>query len=76
METRATRERVITCCLPAGEPKAAHFGDFASLPTVHTIEDRDAISRMEGEGGPAVETDDAKQDAHGAVKELLGAVRT
>ena len=51
-------------------------GDFASLPTVHTIEDRDAVTRMEGEGGPAVELDDTKQDTHGAVKELLGAVRT
>ncbi len=51
-------------------------GDFASLPTVHTIEDSDATSRMEGEGGPAVEVEHSKQDAHGAVKELLGAVRT
>ena len=50
-------------------------GDFASLPTVHTIADHDALSRMEGEGGPAVEIDDSKQDAQGAVKELLGAVR-
>ncbi len=51
-------------------------GDFASLPTVHTIEDRDALTRMEGEGGPAVEIDESKQDTHVAVKELIGAVRT
>ena len=50
-------------------------GDFASLPTVHTIEDRDALTRMEGEGGPAIERDETKQDTHGAVKELIGAMR-
>ena len=49
-------------------------GDFALLPTVHTIEDRDAVSRMEGEGGPAIEREE-KQDAHAAVKELIDAVR-
>ncbi len=51
-------------------------GDFVLLPTVHTIEDRDALARMEGEGGPAVEFDEAKQDTQTAVKELIGAVRT
>ena len=50
-------------------------GDFALLPTVHTIEDRDAVNRMEDEGGPAIEREE-KQDAHAAVKELIGAVRT
>ena len=50
-------------------------GDFASLPTVHTIADHDALSRMEGEGGPAVEFDEVKHDTHGAVKELMGAVK-
>jgi len=50
-------------------------GDFAHLPTVHTNEDRDAINRMEGEGGPAVEIDESKHDAEGAVKQLLVAVR-
>ena len=51
-------------------------GDFAHLPTVHTIEDRDALNRMEGEGGPAMEMDDTKHDAEGAVKKLLVVVRT
>ncbi len=50
-------------------------GDFVALPTVHTIEDREAVSRMEDEGGPAVEFDDTKKDAHGAVQELMTAVR-
>ncbi len=50
-------------------------GDFALLPTVHTIEDRDAVNRMEDEGGPAIEREE-KQDVHAAVKELIGAVRT
>lgn len=50
-------------------------GDFASLPTVHMIEDREAVGRMEDEGGPAVEFDEVKRDADGAVKELMGAVR-
>jgi len=46
-------------------------GDFAHLPTVHTIEDREAISRMEGEGGPAVENEEPKHDAEVAVQKLL-----
>lgn len=51
-------------------------GDFAALPTVHDIEDRDAVSRMEGEGGPAVEFDTAKVDSRDAVKEVLHATRS
>jgi len=51
-------------------------GDFATLPTVHTIEDRDAVSRMEGEGGPApLNEEEPKQDLHAAVKHLIGAIR-
>ena len=50
-------------------------GDFVCLPTVHSIEDREAVSRMEDEGGPAVEFDDTKKDADGAVQELISAVR-
>jgi len=37
-------------------------GDFKHLPTLAQIEDRDAVSRMEGEGGPAIETDEEKYD--------------
>ena len=51
-------------------------GDFAKLPTVHDIEDRDAVSRMEGEGGPAVEFDTEKVDSRDAVKEVLHATRS
>ena len=32
-------------------------GDFKCLPTVHEIEDKDAILRLEGEGGIAIEPD-------------------
>lgn len=32
-------------------------GDFRHLPTIHEIEDRDAISRFEGEGGPVYEAE-------------------
>lgn len=33
-------------------------GDFRDLPTLSQIEDRDAVSRMEGEGGPAIDDDE------------------
>ena len=48
-------------------------GDFKHLPTVHEIEDREAITRMEGEGGIVVEPDEAKVDAHSAAKTLVAA---
>ncbi len=51
-------------------------GDFRALPTVHDIEDKDAVSRMEGEGGPAVEFETEKKDSHDAVKEVLHATRS
>lgn len=38
-------------------------GDFSALPTVHQVEDKDAIHRMEDEGGPAIETDDDRYDS-------------
>ena len=51
-------------------------GDFASLATVHTIEDRDAITRMQDEGGPAsIEYDEPRPDANTAVQDLVGAIR-
>lgn len=46
-------------------------GDFRSAPTVHDIEDSEAIARLEGEGGIAVDPDRTKIPAHEAVKEAL-----
>lgn len=48
-------------------------GDFQALPTVHEIEDRHALLRMEGEGGIAVEHDDSKLDTVAAVEAVLQA---
>jgi hypothetical protein len=50
-------------------------GDFKHLPTVHDIEDREAISRLEGEGGMVVEPDDAKLDPLEAVHQVVAATR-
>jgi hypothetical protein len=47
-------------------------GDFRDLPTVHEIEDRHALLRMEAEGGPAVERDD-RLDRDAAVDAVLHA---
>ncbi len=46
-------------------------GDFQALPTVHQIEDRHALLRMEGEGGIAVEHDESKHDTVAAVEAVL-----
>src|SRR6478672_8050980 len=35
-------------------------GDFRHLPTVHDIENREDISRLEGEGGIAIDPDESK----------------
>jgi len=50
-------------------------GDFATLSTVHDIEDKDAVDRMVGEGGPAVEFDVEKLDTRAAVEGVLHATR-
>jgi hypothetical protein len=50
-------------------------GDFKHLPTVHDIEDQDAISRLEGEGGMVVEPDDAKLGPREAVRQVVEATR-
>jgi hypothetical protein len=50
-------------------------GDFQHLPTLSQVEDRDATSRMEGEGGIAVEYDEPKVHPDAAVKEVIGAVK-
>jgi len=49
-------------------------GDFQNLPTMVRVEDRDALSRMEGEGGIAVEPETQKVDVNQAAKELAEAV--
>ena len=53
-------------------------GDFANLPKADLIEDREALGRMENEGGPAPIDDHevVKRDAREAVQEIVEAVRT
>ena len=48
-------------------------GDFRDLPTMRQLEDRDAMTRMEGEGGIAVDDDDfePKYDSKQAVDLIL-----
>jgi len=46
-------------------------GDFRHLPTLGNIVDRDAIARMEGEGGPSVEPTEDKYDARDAASQIL-----
>jgi len=48
-------------------------GDFRHLPTVHDIEDKDDISRLEGEGGIVVEEHAHKVDSLAAAKEVIHA---
>ncbi|MFO0929931.1 MAG: hypothetical protein U0736_23400 [Gemmataceae bacterium] len=49
-------------------------GDFKLLPTIHEVEDRDAVSRMVDEGGIPLD-DEPKVDAREAVQEVLEAAR-
>lgn len=46
-------------------------GDFKKLPTLAHIEDREALSRLEGEGGPAIEHDCDKFDVREAAEVIL-----
>jgi len=48
-------------------------GDFKHLPTVHEIEDRQPIERLEDEGGIVVDPDYAKRDLREAVREVVDA---
>jgi len=50
-------------------------GDFRNLPTIHEIEDKDAIGRLEGEGGIVVEPEETKADPLDAAREVLTAAR-
>lgn len=47
-------------------------GDFHEVPTIHKIEDRDAISRMEGEGGIPL-NEDSKVDVKVAIPQVIEA---
>ena len=51
-------------------------GDFKNLPTYHEIENKEDISRLEGEGGPAFDPDDSKVDARDAVKTVIMAAKS
>jgi len=50
-------------------------GDFKHLPTVHEIENKDDISRLEGEGGIAIDPEESKPDAKAVVREVLHAAK-
>jgi len=50
-------------------------GDFRHLPTVHDIESREDISRLEGEGGIAVDPDETKVDPRDAAKIVIDAAK-
>ncbi|HEY3788868.1 MAG TPA: hypothetical protein VGL71_08440 [Urbifossiella sp.] len=51
-------------------------GDFRNLPTVHEIENKDDITRLEGEGGIALDPEESKVDAKEAVREALEAAKS
>lgn len=48
-------------------------GDFRHLPTIHDIEEKDDISRLEGEGGIVVEEYAHKVDSTAAAQEVVRA---
>jgi hypothetical protein len=50
-------------------------GDFRHLPTIHEIEDRDAISRFEDEGGPVFESEQPRVAPREAAREVLAATK-
>lgn len=50
-------------------------GDFKHLPTVHEIENKDDIARLEGEGGIAIDPEESKPDTKDVVKEVLDAAK-
>lgn len=50
-------------------------GDFRDLPTIHQIEDRDAISRFEDEGGPVFEHEHPRVDPREAAREIVAATK-
>lgn len=51
-------------------------GDFRHLPTVLEIENKEDISRLEGEGGIVLDMEDAKPDAQEVARDAIQAART
>jgi len=51
-------------------------GDFQHLPTIHDIESREDISRLEGEGGIALDPEESKVDPVDAAKEAVEATKS
>jgi hypothetical protein len=51
-------------------------GDFRHLPTILDIESRDDISRLEGEGGIALDPEEAKVDPLDAAKVAVEAAKS
>jgi len=50
-------------------------GDFRGLPTIHEIENKDDIMRLEGEGGISLDPEEAKVDAKAVVRDALEAAK-
>jgi hypothetical protein len=50
-------------------------GDFRHLPTVHELENKEDIARLEGEGGIALDPEEAKPDTKEVVKEVIEAAK-
>ncbi len=50
-------------------------GGFHGLPTLQHIENREDISRFEGEGGTTLDADEAKYDHQEAARDLLHAAQ-
>jgi hypothetical protein len=51
-------------------------GDFRHLPSVHEIENKDDIARLEGEGGIVIDPEEARPDAKDAVRGALDAAKS
>jgi hypothetical protein len=51
-------------------------GDFRSLPTLLDVEKRDDISRLEGEGGIAIDPDESKVDPAEAARAVAEAAKS
>lgn len=51
-------------------------GDFRNLPSVHEIENKDDIARLEGEGGIVVEPEEARPDTREVVRDALQAAKS
>ncbi len=51
-------------------------GDFRHLPTVHEIENKDDITRLEGEGGIALDPEEAKPDVKDVIRDAIEATKS